>query len=358
VGQRVVVTGGSGHVGVNLVRSLLADGHSVTVVDARRPVTGMRLGACWIRADVRDTRQMRGAFDGAHIVYHLASVISVIGGMRGLVESVNVNGTRSVASAALAAGVHRLVHCSSVHAFDVARHRGEPITETSTRSTDPRLPAYDRSKAASEVELRRAFDRGLDAVSINPTGIVGPIDEQPSRMGTLLLALWHRRLPAVVSGGFDWVDVRDVVAALRAAAARGRTGESYLVAGHRLSIRQVSELASSCTDRAWNPPIAPAWAVRACAPVATWLARHTNNPLLPTRETLHALATFPVVDDSKARRELAYQPRPFHETLADLYRYFATAGLLHQPAPTAGAARSPLEDEHRYGVAAAQAGGL
>jgi dihydroflavonol-4-reductase len=339
MGQRVVVTGGSGHVGVNLVRSLLADGHPVTVVDARQPVTAMRLGATWTRADIRDTGQIRHAFDGAHVVYHLASVISVAGGMRGLVESVNVDGTRSVASAALTAGVPRLVHCSSVHAFDLARHRGEPVTEASTRATDPQLPVYDRSKAAAEVELRRAVDRGLDAVSVNPTGIVGPIDEQPSRMGTVLLALWRRRLPAVVAGGFDWVDVRDVVAALRAAAVRGRTGESYLVAGHRLSIGQMGELASACSDRAWSRRTVPTWAVRACVPVATWLARQTDNPLLPTRETLHALATFPVVDDSKARRELAHLPRPFHETLTDLYQYFTEAGLLDRPRRTPNVAR-------------------
>jgi nucleoside-diphosphate-sugar epimerase len=328
MGQHVVVTGGRGHVGMNLVRSLLADGDSVTVVDVREPVTAKRLGATWTRADVRDARRMREAFDGADVVYHLASVISVVGTMRGLVESVNVDGTRCVASAALAAGVARLVNCSSVHAFDLARSVGEPITETSPRSTDSRLPAYDRSKAAGEVELRRAVDRGLDAVSINPTGIVGPIDEEPSRMGAVLLALWRRRLPAVVTGGFDWVDVRDVVAALRTAAIRGRTGESYLIPGHRLSMRQLVDLASACTGRACGPPTAPAWAVGACAPIATRLARHTRSPLLPTREVLRTLATFPVVDGGKARRELMHQPRPFEQTLSDLLRHFIGASLI------------------------------
>jgi dihydroflavonol-4-reductase len=336
--QLAVVTGGSGHVGVNLVRSLVADGQAVNVVDVREPVTAIRLGASWTRADVRDVRQMRAAFDGADVVYHLASVISVIGAMGGLVESVNVDGARSVASAALAAGVPRLVHCSSVHAFDLTRHSGEPITETSVRSTDPRLPVYDRSKAAGEAELRRAVDRGLDAVSINPTAVVGPIDEEPSRMGAVLLALWRRRLPAVVTGGFDWVDVRDVVTALRSAAIRGRTGESYLVPGHRLSIRQLADLASACSDRARPPRTAPAWAVNACVPVATCLARHTRNPLLPTREALHALTTFPVVDGSKARRDLAHRPRPFQDTLADLFRYFAEAGLVRPSSRTVAAA--------------------
>jgi dihydroflavonol-4-reductase len=340
MGQRTVVTGGSGHIGVNLVRSLIADGHRVTVVDIREPVTAVRLGATWARADIRDADRLRTVFDGADVVYHLASVISVVGGMGGLVESVNVDGARSAACAALAAGVPRLVHCSSVHAFDLARHRGEPVTEASTRSTDPRLPVYDRSKAAGEAEVRRMVDRGLDAVSVNPTAVIGPIDEEPSRMGAVLLALWRRRLPAVVAGGFDWVDVRDVVTALRAAASHGRTGESYLVAGHRLSVRQLAELAAACSDRVRPPWATPAWAAGACAPVATWVARRTRNSLLPTREALGALAAFPVVDDSKARRELAHRPRPVQQTLTDLYRHFAAAGHVDASARTAAVAGS------------------
>jgi hypothetical protein len=69
-GQRTVVTGGSGHIGVNLVRSLIADGHEVTVVDVREPATADRLGATWARADVRDADRLREVFRGADVVYH------------------------------------------------------------------------------------------------------------------------------------------------------------------------------------------------------------------------------------------------------------------------------------------------
>src|SRR5690606_27232462 len=148
--------------------------------------------------------------------------------------------------AGLAVGVRRLVHCSSIHAYDVEECAGEPVSERSPRATRATLPAYDRSKAAGEDEVRRVVERGLDAVVINPTAVVGPIDEQPSRVGRVLRALWRRRLPALVDGGFDWVDVADVVAGLRAAADRGRTGENYLLSGHRRSFRELAEIASAC----------------------------------------------------------------------------------------------------------------
>jgi dihydroflavonol-4-reductase len=321
-----VVTGGTGHLGTNLVAALRAEGQDVLVVSQSQPSNATRLGAAWICADVRDAAAMRRAFEGADVVYHLAGVISVVGGMRGLVESVNVGGTRNVAEAALAAGVRRLVHCSSVHAFDLAAAAGRVLDESSPRAVGRGIPAYDASKARGEVEVRRVVGRGLDAVVVNPTGVVGPVDEVPSRMGAVLLALWRRRLPAVVPGGFDWVDVRDVVAALRAAAERGRTGESYLIPGHRRAISQLADLARDCSGIAVTRRTAPAWTARTWSPLATVIARRTRSPLLPTREALRTLRSVPTVDGTKAARELGHHPRPIGQTVADLYRYFKETG--------------------------------
>jgi dihydroflavonol-4-reductase len=327
-GRVVVVTGGAGYIGTNLATALLADGQQVRIVDIREPSTAVRHGAVWVRADVRDPAAMRAAMEDASVVYHLAAVISVIGPRGGLVESVNVEGTRTVAEAALACGVGRVVHCSSVHAFDIGSGSGAVIDESSPRAVRRSLPAYDRSKAASEAELRKVVDEGLDAVVINPTGVLGAVDEEPSRIGAVMLALWRRRLPAVVAGGFDWVDVRDVVAALRGAVDRGRTGESYLVPGHRRSMTELADLARACSNVMVTRRCAPAWSARLCAPVATMVARRTHSPLLPTWEALAALKAFPVIDGGKAAWELGHRPRPIEDTVTELYTDFRDRGRL------------------------------
>jgi len=305
---------------------LAAGGESVRAVDVRPGAALGGLDVEFVRGDVTDPSTLESAFGGAEFVIHLAARISIAGDPDGSVRRVNVDGVRHVAEAALAAGVRRMVHCSSLHAYDVGAIRG-PVRENGPRATDLRLPAYDRSKAAGEDELRRVVGRGLDAVILNPSGMFGPVDPEPSRMGRVLLAMFKGRMPVTVSGAFDFVDVRDVAAALIAAADRGRTGENYLVGGHRASVTELGRLAAQCTGR--RPPrlVAPLAMVKLAAEAAVRVAGPRRaGRLLLTPESLHALATDPVVDCSKAIAELGYRPRPLAETVADLLASFVADG--------------------------------
>ena len=326
--MRFVVTGASGHLGANVVRALIATGEKVRAVDVRLGAALDGLDVEFVQGDVLDPSTLETALSGAEFVLHLAARISIAGDPDGSVRRVNVEGVRHVAEAALAAGVRRLVHCSSLHAYDVGATRG-PVRENGLRATGGGLPAYDRSKAAGEEELRRVIDRGLDAVILNPSGMFGPVDPEPSRMGRVLLAMFRGRMPVTVKGAFDWVDVRDVAAALIAAAERGRSGENYLVGGHRATVTELGRLAAGVSGRRpprLEVPLAP---VRLGAVAAVRVAGPRRaGRLLLTPESLHALETDPVVDYSKAVAELGYRPRPLAETVADLHASFVADGRL------------------------------
>lgn len=321
-----VVTGAGGHLGGNLVRALLAQGQRVRAVDLhwKRTLDGLEVD--WCPADLRDPASIREALAGADVVYHLAAVISISGDPEGRVWSTNVGGVATVAEAALACGVRRLVHCSSVHAFDI-EICGGALDESSPRSVRGQLPVYDRSKAAGEAELREWIKNGLDAVVVNPTGLIGPYDFEPSRMGRFFLALQRGKLWALVDGSFDWVDVRDVAAALMAAASHGRSGESYLVAGYRLSLRELAQTAAQVTGVRIPPVLVP----MAVAQLGAWMlsARgrwsSKSSPLF-TSESMHALSNCPHIVSRKAELELGHRPRPAVTTLTDLYDWFEQAG--------------------------------
>lgn len=319
----VAVTGATGHLGACLVRQLLQRGLRV------RALVRDELGASILPADVetlpgdvRDPAAMARFVAGADVVYHLAALISIVGPMGGLVEEINVGGARTTARAALQARVRRFVHVCSVHAFE-QRPIDQPLDEERARVVPGTAPAYDVSKAAGEAEVRALVAEGLDAVIVHPSGVIGPFDYRPSRMGQVFLDLHHRRLPGLVKGGFDWVDVRDVCRGIQAAAARGRVGESYLLSGTYKTMAELGAIVHSITGA--RPPRmnSPMWLARMSAPLMHGWARIRRAEPLYTSEALVALRGNPTYVRDKAERELGHRPRPIEDTIRDGYAWFA-----------------------------------
>ena len=147
-------------------------------------------------------------------------------------------------------------------------------------------------------------------------------------MGELLLDLYRGRLPALVRGGFDWVDARDVARGALAAEERGRRGERYLLSGHWASARELAALVASLGGAGpprWTCPMAVA---RLAAPPATWLARIAGTRPLFTPAALEALRWNRCISSEKAERELGFAPRPLVETVADTLQWFREAGRI------------------------------
>jgi dihydroflavonol-4-reductase len=228
-----------------------------------------------------------------------------------------------------------MVHVSSVHAFDI-NSGAEEITEASARVV-AKAPAYDRSKAAGEEQVREVIAQGLDAVIVNPGGVLGPFDFMPSRMGTFFLQLAAGRLPGLVPGGFTWVDVRDVVSSMLAAEERGRCGESYLLTGHWCSMVQLAGQAEAFTGVRAPGFTVPLWLAGMAAPAMTLWAKMTGAEPLYTREALHAVTACRNISWQKAADELGHSPRPLEETIQDVYRWFAGRDLVRLPGGENGA---------------------
>lgn len=318
-----VVTGGSGFVGATLVRSLLERGDRVRVVDKRTTESLAGLDVEHLKVDMLDREALHEAFVGADTVFHLAAVISIVGDPTGEVHWTNVEGPRNASRAALACGVKRFVHCSSVHAFDLERC-GPELTEGAPRATMDHCPAYDRSKNAGENQVRGAIAEGLDAVIVNPSGIIGPHDYGPSRLGELLIQIRDRELPVSIRGGFDFVDVRDVVAGMLAAEDLGRTGENYILSGHRLSMDELADVAERITGVEGPRISMPISIITSLAPLFLRFTHEGQTPLI-TPESVHALRYSPSICHHHASKELGYLARPFFETIRDTYAWFEEA---------------------------------
>ena len=328
----VAVTGASGHIGANLVRALLAEGRPVRALvhcDARA-LEGLELET--VRGDICDIQSLRQAFDGAETVYHLAAHVSIRSNEWPWLESVNITGTRNVVDACLDRGVKRLVHFSSIHAIQQEPF-DRPVDESSPLVGRRRYLPYDCSKADSEREVCKGINRGLDAVIINPTGVIGPYDYKPSHFGEALLKMARGTLPGLVNGGFDWVDARDVVQAAIKAEHGAPRGSQYILSGHWASIKQLALLVEELTGVATRGPVFPLWIAGCAAPAITVFDRACRHRSLYTRASLKTLHSNCNISHDKAAWELGFNPRPLKETIGDTLEWFAGYGWLANLAP-------------------------
>lgn len=324
--MKVAVTGASGFVGLNLVSLLHQAGHQVRALD-HIPSPYWPKDVEYHPVDVLEASTLRPALDGTEVVYHLAARITLLE-RDDLAWRLNTEGAKNTAEAALACGVRRYVHCSSVHAFN---QFGPPIIDEITqRSTAAELPLYDRSKHAGELEVIKVIDQGLDAVIVNPSGLIGPVDYGPSRINGVLLDAARGRVPVVVAGGFDWADVRDVASGMISAASHGRTGENYLLGGHFLTLLELTRMAARAAGRRGPAGALALGLVEPILPLIERISKRFGSDVVSVA-SVGAIASTPQVNSSRAEQELGYRTRPIEETVTDLVAFFVSSGMLQRP---------------------------
>ena len=323
-----LVTGATGHIGNVLTRLLLGRGERVrTIVLPNEDCSSIQdLDLEVIEGNILDTSSVQKAMQDVDRVYHLAGIISILPGKDEWVHHVNVDGTRNVLMAALMSGVKRFVYTSSIHALANVPHG---ITIDEDIPFDPEHPAgeYARSKAKATLAVRQAAELGLETVIACPTGVIGPYDYKGSEMGLLLSDCLEEKPQLYVDGAYDFVDVRDVARGLIMAAEKGKVGESYILSGEQITVRNLLESAQKFVGN--HLPI-----IRIPSRLANFSVRFTpifyrlahKKPRF-TSYSLEVLQSNSIISHAKATRVLGYWPRPLEESIRDTISWFKARRL-------------------------------
>ena len=330
----ILVTGATGHIGNVLVRELLGRGERVRVLirPGKEPVSLLGLGIEIVQGDILDLDSLKRAMDGTDIVYHLAAKVSILPGSDPQVERVNVEGTRNVISAARHAKIRRLIYASSIYAMRIPVEG--LVDETCPFDPDHARGEYDRSKAAASLEVQKAVGDGLDAVILCPTAVTGPYDFQHSEAGRAIRLYMQTGLNFYIDGAYDFADVRDVAQGFILAAEKGRRGETYILGGDRLTVREVAELIGRVAG-GWHTGIClPDWVADLAAEV---LPLFSDDPLV-TPYSLGAVRSNSHISHDKAARELGYHARPARQAIIDAIRW-----LQAEANPIAGPTENTIE---------------
>ena len=318
--MNVAVTGATGHVGTNLCRMLLDRGHKVKALVHKNSLGLESLPLELVKGDISDTGDLSRLCSGCEVVFHLAACITIRKKDQRCME-VNAESCTRLIDAAIASGVKRIIHFSSIHAF--VQHPSDiELNETRPLALGSKV-SYDHSKALGQKIMMAASGADIEVIVLNPTAIIGPNDFRPSLLGNALIRFFQGQNPSLIPGGYNWVDVRDVCNAAINAIDKGTPGECYLIGGHWQSLKSLAEEIEKNGGKKVPALSLPLWLAWLGAVFLNLHARLTKSVPLYTSVTLETLNhSHRNISSEKAARELSYSARPFSETIADTVKWF------------------------------------
>ena len=314
---KTLVTGGTGFIGLHVVRELARRGDELRLLMREKSSTDYLEGIEYERAlgDVRDRDAVRKAMKGVERVFHVAGTTSMRSRDRERVFAVNVGGTRNVMEEALRAGAIRAVFTSSAGAVGPAPPGGT-ADESQPFTAGALGIAYVNAKHDAECVAMRVAAQGLPVVVVNPSFVFGP-DDPTGTSNRLVRRMLVRRLPAYTDGALSIVDVRDVAAGHLLADESGQEGERYLLSGRNFTLQR---LFADLGRIAGVPP--PPIKVDTRLMLASIRALELAGlPTPASSDEVRSASQWWTYRNDKARSELGFRPRPHEETLEDTVRW-------------------------------------
>ncbi|CAN5592100.1 NAD-dependent epimerase/dehydratase family protein [soil metagenome] len=312
----ILVTGGAGLVGKELLRQLLLDGQKVRAIYNKTLLPFLEESNLeQFQCNILDPTGLEEAMLDVTQVYHCAAIVTYNPKRKKELFKVNIEGTTNVVNAALDTGVKKMVYVSSVAALgrireDVAVNENMKWTEETSNSN------YGQSKYLAELEVWRGIGEGLDAVIVNPVIILGDGDWNAG--SSQLFKSMYDEFPWYTEGITGFVDVRDVVKSMIELMQSDISSERFIISAENRTYRDVFNLIAKGfgkknPSKKVTPFIAKlVWRIEALK------SRFTGKDPLVTQETaLTALAKVNF-DNSKLKEYLpGFQYRKIEDTIRD-----------------------------------------
>jgi len=320
--MKIGITGASGFMGVNILKLLKGNkDYSLKLLLREEPSYMREFKYDKVMGDLADKNALQEFCTDVDVIIHLAAAISIESKNNDLVMETNVIGTKNLVEAAKKAGVRRLVHFSSIHALqhqplDVLMDENRPLALNS-------ILEYERTKAMGEEYVMKNNSETFQVIILNPTAIIGPNDYKPSLIGLMVQKIVVGKLPALVHGGYDWTDVRDIAKAAIVAITQGKPGQRYILSGTWLPISELALLIGQTAGKQSKIPVIPIWIANMGVPFIKLYASITKTQPLYTYQSLKILQEGNRnIQSNKAKADLGYEPRELEETIKDTVAWF------------------------------------
>ena len=323
--MRVGVTGASGMVGINVCKEVINNGDKLNIL-IREDVSYFNNLSCKkFYGDLNDIDILEKFCERCDVIIHSAAMISIGFDAYDRVYDVNFVGTKNLLNASINKKVKKFIFISTVNAYN-KKPTDKIFNET--RDLVKKGNAYDMTKALAQQLV--ISTKGIETVSINPTSVLGKNDYKPSRLGKIVKAVYSGKLPFLVDGGLDIIDVEDLSKAIYSSISKGKDGESYLISGKYRSFKEIYKVIEKYQENKSRVFFFPRLMVELSLPLLSLFpigllkrAAEVNGKFFPglenmTKEAIENIINFPkLIDNSKAKKDLGLKISPIDKTIRD-----------------------------------------
>ncbi len=323
---RALVTGGTGFIGSNIALRLLERGWKVRILERPAAARVLLEGGPFefVTGDVLDPQTLPPAMDGIDAVFHAAGVVDYWRqGVERMLQ-VNVEGTRCVMEAALRVGAPKVVHVSSTAAMGI--HPNQMVDESFTFNVKPERFIYGHSKHLAEQVVFEYVQRGLPAVIVNPTTVIGPRDIRKVSSGMVVEIVNHCAPAFIPPGGQNIVPICDAAQGCIEASLKGKVGERYILGGENMTLLQLYQTIADVVGCGMKLKAMPRWLVALTAGLTDMLQPQTTGPVPLTGARLRLESQMFYFDSSKARQAFNMPKTPLRTTIGRTYQWYDLMG--------------------------------
>ena len=320
--DKALVLGGSGFLGSHVVKALAAAGRPVRILTRSSSNTAMtdHLDLERQTGDVFDEDTLRKAMTGCSSVFYcIVDTRSWLRDSTPLYRT-NVEGSRLVMEVALEMGIGRFVFTSSI--VTIGLNPSGVSSEADEFNWEAQAPPYVKTRVEAERQLLDLCRKGLPGIVCNVATTFGGHDHQPTPQGKLVKLTVERRMPVYWNAKMSVVGIKDAADALLLAEHQGKAGERYIIANRMIDMAEATSKAAAFADV--EPPRfeIPMWAITG----STWIIEKCIHLL--GKDTVASMSSIVLqrimgdYDNSKARSELGWRPRPMDESLREAAIWF------------------------------------
>jgi len=325
--DKILIIGGNGFVGANLIRKLYQQKNHITSYSAKGPLhpflKGLKINIK--EGDIRDYKSLLKVVKGHKYVYHLAALTYTDKGRKKEVFSVNIDGTENVLKACLVSKVKKVVYVSTCGVMGFTKEKNTLLNEDNYLDSKDNI--YAQSKKISEDILKEYVAKGLNAVIASPSFVIGAGEVDPVRY-SLAQSISRGRVKFTFPGGGGTVGIEDLINGIILTMKKGNAGERYVLSNENVLLIDRFNLIAQALNKPKIKFVIPRFTYYPMYILGAIVQKFVKNPPIST-EIVRWYFNYRNFDNSKAQKELGWKPKvPLKESIRRAINFYKSINKL------------------------------